>query len=181
MKKLRHFLLVRHRHNWILFLRFGLVGASGVIVNMLTLALLETMGPHETDVWLDLPGLVYNIRWYHIYVTGSFFVANLWNFQLNRSWTFASSKHVGWWREYIPFLCVGLMAQLVGLLVVTMLMNPGSPIALPTDVFDDSDALHKRLYWANFITIAVVTPLSFVLNKLWTFNSVRGETGGRGA
>ena len=33
----------------------------------------------------------------------------------------------------------------------------------------------QRLYWAQLITIAVVTPISFVLNKIWTFSAVRGK------
>jgi membrane fusion protein (multidrug efflux system) len=52
-------------------------------------------------------------------------------------------------------------------------MHHGSPISLPTDSLDDSTGLRTRLYWAQLIVIAVVTPLSFVLNKLWTFAAVR--------
>jgi hypothetical protein len=33
------------------------------------------------------------------------------------------------------------------------------------------------VYWAQLITVALVTPLSFVLNKLWTFRAVRGRSG----
>jgi putative flippase GtrA len=40
--------------------------------------------------------------------------------------------------------------------------------------------MRNRLTWANFIAIAIVTPMSFVFNKLWTFNSVRDQAGGRG-
>lgn len=104
----------------------------------------------------------------------SFLVANLWNFQLNRHFTFRSSKHSGWWREYAPFLAVGLVAQLIGLGLATLLMHPGSPISLPSTVLDNSTGLRTKLYWANLIVIAVTVPLSFVLNKLWTFSSVRG-------
>ena len=49
--------------------------------------------------------------------TIAFLVANLWNFQLNRSWTFRTSKHAAWWREYLPFFSVGLLGQLVGLVL----------------------------------------------------------------
>ena len=52
-------------------------------------------------------------------------------------------------------------------------MHPGSPFSLSTSVFDDSSGFRTRLYWAQLIVIGLVTPLSFVLNKLWTFNSVR--------
>ena len=53
-------------------------------------------------------------------------------------------------------------------------MHPHSPVSLPTSVFDDSSGLRNRLYWSQLIVIGLVTPLSFVLNKLWTFAAVRG-------
>jgi putative flippase GtrA len=40
-------------------------------------------------------------------------------------------------------------------------------------VLDDSTGFRTRLYWAQLIVIGVVMPLSFVLNKLWTFNAMR--------
>lgn len=180
MRRLHHFLLVRHRHNWLLFLRFGLVGASGVVVNLVVLKLLELVGPFYDSVMIDLPGTDFNVRWYHLYVTIAFFVANLWNFQLNRGWTFQSGRHSTWLREYVPFVLVGLASLAVNLLIVTVLMHSDSPLALSRAVFDDSTALRSRLTMANLIAIVVVTPLSFVLNKIWTFSSVRGELGGRG-
>ena len=103
----------------------------------------------------------------------AFLVANLWNFQLNRSWTFRSAGHSRWWGEYWPFLAVGLAGQAIGLALLTVLLHPGSPLALPTSVLDDSSGLRSRLYWGQLIVIAVVTPLGFVLNKLWTFAAVR--------
>ncbi|GAB2597266.1 GtrA family protein [Microlunatus antarcticus] len=174
MKSLGHYVFVRHRQNWNLLFRFGLVGGSGVLINTLALILLKRTGPHFEDVFIDLPGTAFNIRWYHLFLMVSFLVANLWNFQLNRHFTFRSSKHSGWWREYAPFLAVGLVAQLIGLGLATLLMHPGSPISLPSTVLDNSTGLRTKLYWANLIVIAVTVPLSFVLNKLWTFSSVRG-------
>jgi putative flippase GtrA len=165
--------LVRHRRNWILLGRFAVVGLSGVFVNMAVLILAYKLGPPHEDAIVGLPFSDFNVRWYHVYSTIAFMVANLWNFQLNRTWTFQSARHASWWREYWPFLAVGCLGQLVGLLLLTLLMHPGSPIALSTSVFDDSTGFRTRLYWAQLIVIAFVTPLSFVLNKLWTFNAVR--------
>ena len=49
-------------------------------------------------------------------------------------------------------------------------------------MLDDSTGLRNRLYWGQLIVIAVVTPLAFVLNKLWTFAAVRDSPGaGHGA
>ena len=58
--------------------------------------------------------------------TIAFLVANLWNFQLNRLWTFRSAAHASWIKEYLPFLAVGLLGQIVGLGILTLLMHPGS-------------------------------------------------------
>jgi hypothetical protein len=54
-------------------------------------------------------------------------------------------------------------------------MHPGSPLSLPPSIFDDSTGLRTRLYWAQLITVVIITPVSFVLNKLWTFSAVRGK------
>ena len=175
MRRLHDFLFVRHRHNWLLLLRFGIVGASGVLVNLVTLVLVKRLGPDVDQALVSILGTRYNLRWYHVYSTAAFLVANLWNFQLNRSWTFRSGGASGWFREYWPFLMVGLLGQFIGLLLLTSLMHPESFLALPASVFDDSTGLRTRLYWAQLIVIVVVTPLSFVLNKLWTFAAVRAH------
>ena len=174
MRRLSNYIFVRHRHNWTLLFRFGLVGGSGVLVNLLVTILLKRGGPHFENVLIDLPLTDFNVRWYHLYSMIAFFVANLWNFQLNRRFTFRSAQHSGWFREYWPFLAVGLAAQVVGLGILTMLMHPNSFLALPSNVFDNSTGLRTKLYWAQLIVIAVTVPVSFVLNKLWTFSSVRG-------
>lgn len=173
MERIRHFLFVRHRHNWTLLFRFGLVGGSGVLVNLAVTILLKRGGPHFEDVFINLPMTDFNVRWYHLYSMLAFLVANLWNFQLNRMYTFRSARHSGWFREYGPFLAVGLAAQLIGLGFLTLLMHPGSFLALPSNVFDNSTGLRTKLYWAQLIVIAVTVPISFVLNKLWTFSAVR--------
>ena len=165
--------MARHGRNFGLLGRFGLVGASGVLVNLLTLVVLRRLGPHFDDAVVAIGSTGFIIRWYHVYSTVAFLVANLTNFQLNRSWTFRSSRARGWWREYWPFVVVGLGAQVVGLVMLTLLLHPHSPVGLPSDLLDDSSGLRSRLYWAQVIVIVLVTPLSFVHNKLWTFAAVR--------
>lgn len=167
-------LVTRHRRNVALLVRFGLVGATGVVVNLLTLVVLHALGPHFAGAVVGLGPSEFNLRWYHVYSTIAFLVANLSNFQLNRTWTFRSNQAAAWWHEYWPFLTVGLGAQAVGLALLTLLLHPYSPLSLPTELFDDSTVLRSRLLWAQLVVIAVVMPVSFVLNKLWTFAAVRG-------
>jgi putative flippase GtrA len=174
VSRLSHYVFVRHRHNWSLLFRFGLVGGSGVLVNLLVSVLLKRTGPNFEAVAVDLPLTAFNVRWYHLFSMVAFLVANVWNFQLNRRFTFRSAQHSGWWREYGPFLAVGLAAQIVGLGILTLLMHPGSAVSLPSDVFDNSTGLRTKFYWAQLIVIVVTVPVSFVLNKLWTFSAVRG-------
>ncbi|MDO5094180.1 MAG: GtrA family protein [Propionibacteriaceae bacterium] len=163
-------------------LRFGVVGGLGVLVNMVvmvgaakTFPLLwgSSAVPEGEGVWWSIPGTEFNVRWYHIMAAVAFLVANLFNFQLNRWWTFGSHRHAGWFREYWPFLTVGLVALAIGQVIITALMHPHSPIALPTSIFDGSSGLRSRHYWANLISIACTIPVSFVVNKFWTFRAIR--------
>lgn len=163
----------RNRRNLGLFLRFAAVGASGVLVNMVVLIVLKRLGPGVEELFLALPMTRFNVRWYHVFSTGAFLVAIMWNFQLNRSWTFHSAGSAPWWSEFRPFFTVGLLAHVVGLGLLTLLMHSGSPLALPTGLLDDSSGVRTRLYWGQLLVIAAVTPLSFVLHKLWTFSAVR--------
>lgn len=174
MKRISDFLFVRHRHNWLLLIRFGLVGGSGVLVNLLVGIICNKVGPHNDAVMFPLGPTEYNVRWYHLYFLVSFMIANLWNFQLNRFWTFKSTKHARWVTEYLPFLAVGAITMVIGQGIITALMNPTSPIALPADVLDDSSGFRTRYYWAQLISVLVTVPVSFVVNKLWTFRAVRG-------
>ena len=108
-RKLGDLVLVRHRRNFILLARFGAVGLSGVLVNMLALVVVYKLGPGHDSPIVGLPFSDFNVRWYHAYSTIAFLVANLWNFQLNRTWAFQTTRHAAWWKEYWPFLAVGLL------------------------------------------------------------------------
>ena len=75
------------------FVRFGIVGGSGVLVNFVVFYLankgLENgLGLHANDVVAQLGSTRWNVRWYHIMYTLAFLLANTWNYQLNRVWTF---------------------------------------------------------------------------------------------
>lgn len=166
-------LWARHRRSVIQFLKFGMVGGSGVLVNMLVAIICNKIGPTDTGPVWPIPFTDFNIRWYHVYAMIAFLVANVWNFQLNRWWTFKSHLHATWFREYPSFLTVGLMGQLVSFIVLTLLMNTNSPVHLPRSFFDGSTGFRTPFYWAQLISILVAVPVTFIVNKLWTFRAVR--------
>lgn len=151
-----------------------MVGGSGALVNMLVVIILKKVGPSYRDVFIDLPLTDFNVRWYHVIVTIAFLVANFWNFWINRRWTFRTTKHSSWYSEYPPFLAVGAIGQVLSLGLVTALIHSGSPISLSDRLFDDSSGFRTKLYWAQLISIVVVTPVTFLVNKFWTFSAVRG-------
>lgn len=63
---------LRRRNNWVQLVQFGVVGASGYIVNLTAYALL-----------LNQAGLQYVAA-----ATGAFLLAASWNYWWNRTWTF---------------------------------------------------------------------------------------------
>ncbi|MEJ6012668.1 GtrA family protein [Corynebacterium sp. H127] len=157
------------------FIKFGIVGGSGVPVNLLVAALamkisLWTGGPAYHDAVIDIVGTPFNIRGYHVFQAIAFLVANLWNYQLNRSWTFGNLEKRSWLRGFFPFLATGLLAFLVQMFVTTLMLNPTSPLALP-EFLDDSSGLKNRFYWAQAISILVAMPVNFIVNKLWAFRT----------
>lgn len=156
------------------FIKFGIVGGSGTLVNLGATAFSKkvgewTAGISEYEAFMNLFGTEFNIRWYHVFMTIGFLVANTWNYQLNRSWTFRAIHKKSWLRGFFPFLVTGLGAFLVSQVVATLLMNPTSPIALPSDVFDDSTGFRTKFYWATAISIVVSMPVNFIINKFWAF------------
>lgn len=168
----------RYAHTIIQFFKFGMVGGSGVIVNMAVAVAVAKIAlwtgdivPH--DEFLNLLGTRFHIRWYHVFSTIAFVLANLWNFQLNRWWTFKTHGKGGWWKEFVSFFAVGLVSYFVSLGVMTLLMHPDSPLQLSPRVFDNSSGLRNQYYWANMISIIVAMPINFIVNKLWTFRSAR--------
>lgn len=163
------------------FLKFGLVGGAGVLVNMAVYMVanqvaIHAFGSHEYDAFLPLPGTERAIRNYIVYAVLAFLVANLFNFVWNRRWTFKDhhGEAAPFWKEFLPFLLVGSVAQVLGLVILQLLMNRNSPLYLSADYFTDGSPFwSRRAYWAQLIQIVCVMPINFLVNKLWTFRAVR--------
>lgn len=102
---------VRTPGNWLELVRFGVVGASGYVVNLLVFSLtLHGAGAH-----------------YRVAATAAFVVAVANNFFWNRHWTFrARHGHAGF--QAARFLAVSLAAFAFNLLVLELLVGSlGSP------------------------------------------------------
>ena len=96
---------LRHPANWLQLLRFGLVGASGVVVNLATFACA-----------VHLVGLNFRIA-----AVLSFLLAVTNNFVWNRHWTFrARDGHAGF--QAARFLTVSVLAFGVNLAVLEVLV-----------------------------------------------------------
>ena len=94
---------LRRPGNWLELLRFGLVGASGYVVNLVVFTLLV----HAADV--D----------YRLAATGAFLVAVANNFLWNRRWTFRG--HTGRaHRQAVRFLVVSVAAFVLNLAVLEL-------------------------------------------------------------
>ncbi len=85
--------------------KFGIVGASGTIVNLIIFTALQRLTAYP--IWVDF--------------SIGFMFGGVSNYFLNRAWTFRSSRHPG--REGLQFLTVSFIALLVGDSVVFLLEN----------------------------------------------------------
>jgi len=121
--------------NWVALAKFGLVGASGYLVNLAVFAAAFS-----------------GLGFHHIVAAViAFAVAVTSNFHWNRRWTFSAARtETG--AQAMRFLAVSLGGLVINLVVLQLLVSGGA-----TEVVSQA------------IAVAVVMPLNFVGNKLWTF------------
>ncbi|MDU7429988.1 MAG: GtrA family protein [Cutibacterium avidum] len=166
---------IKKRH-FIEFLKFGIVGGSGFVINIVVAIIMNKLNggtEHAQDILFNLAGTRWNFRFTSLVWLVGFVVANVTNFQLNRSWTFKREHRRGWWREFWPFFAVGSVAAIIGMFIKILFTNPTSPIYLPEPWFHESKGFHSREYWSQIFAIIVTMPINFVVNKLWTFRAVK--------
>jgi putative flippase GtrA len=123
------------------FVKFGIVGASGFIVNFAIFSGLQ---------WLD-PAHAQAAHYYAIYSV-AFLSGGVSNYFLNRSWTFRSTGHAG--HEGAKFLSVSVLALLVGLAVSWAVMPYLG---------------HGHKAW--FVSTLAGIVVNFFVNKYWTFRT----------
>jgi dolichol-phosphate mannosyltransferase len=124
------------------FVKFGIVGASGFIVNLVVFTVLQRVVPNHSA----------SAQYTTIYSI-AFLTGGVSNYFLNRVWTFRSKGHAG--KEGVQFLSVSALALLVGL-GVSALVAPYLG--------------HGHRTW--FVATCAGIVVNFFLNKYWTFRSV---------
>jgi putative flippase GtrA len=125
------------------FVKFGIVGASGFVVNFVVFTALQRVVPNHAAT------AQYNF----LYSVG-FLSGGVSNYFLNRAWTFRSTGHAG--KEGVQFLSVSVVALLVGLAV-------GAAVAPVLG--------HGHKTW--FLSTCAGIVVNFFVNKYWTFRSVQ--------
>lgn len=125
------------------FIKFGVVGASGFVVNFAIFTLLQRIVPNHAAP------LQYNVIYSVAFLSGG-----VSNYFLNRAWTFRSTGHVG--KEGLSFMAVSVVALIVGLIVSYMLAT-----------YTDMGHGHKVWFLSTLAGIVV----NFFVNKYWTFRS----------
>ena len=125
------------------FVKFAVVGFSGLLVNLIIFTALQKLDPNHAQK------LHYNV----IYTIG-FLAGGVSNYYLNRIWTFRSTGHAV--KEGAQFLTVSIIALIAGL-VLNMLLGPKLGYG------------HKMWLVATAGGILV----NFFLNKYWTFKHVQ--------
>lgn len=157
------------------FLYFGAIGASGVVVNMIIfIAFNKVVGMHVAmnEYIFSLRWWEFvSFRWHHLGSTISFIVANVWNFYLNKLVNFNEPRSGSGLLLFIKFFMVGLVGLGATLLTTSLVLHSDVLSLFPEYIFDGSSGLRSKLYWANLFGIAVSVPVTFVLNKKWTFGS----------
>jgi dolichol-phosphate mannosyltransferase len=121
------------------FVKFGIVGASGFVVNLIVFTVLQRLIPSHAQ---PVP--------YYIIYSIAFLSGGVSNYYLNRIWTFRSTGHAV--KEGAQFLTVSLIALIVGLIV--------SAIVAPY-------LGHGHKTW--FVATVAGIFVNFFLNKYWTF------------
>ena len=147
------------------FVRFCLVGGSGVIVNLVVFTAVLL-------VWLLVSGHIHSASAMASSVHGlivkkdtagvpaaaaylanaaGFVVSVMTNYYLNRRWTFRSSKDIG--SELPKFFTVSVVAYGGQLAIFWLLREQAHVAPIPSQL----------------IAIVFVMPINFVANKLWSF------------
>jgi len=136
--------LLRHR-----FIKFGVVGASGTVVNVVVLYLAQEIFFRA----IEPPPLRLNVS-----LAVAIFLATINNFLLNRAWT---------WLDRHEHVQTPLLLQF-GQYTIACWLGIALQFAL-THAF----ASHMHYLAANVLAIVIASVANFVVNDHWTFGRLR--------
>ena len=131
------------------FFKFGLVGASGTIVNTVVLYLCQ----EYLLTFIDAPALRLNVS-----LALAILCATVNNFSWNRGWTWAdrgaltSTRWLTQFGQYASACWVGIALQFL----ITKLLSA-----------------HIYYLFANLIAIGMASVFNYLLNDLWTFGGFK--------
>jgi len=127
------------------FIRYCVVGVSGTVIDVATLALLVAVSGIDPQTSSML----------YVFTSIAFVLAFVNNFVLNKLWTFELKEKKNTKRQFVKFL----IASLVGLVLTNLFMG----------LFVVAMGIWH--IWAKLITSAIVLVWNFFANKYWTFKT----------
>jgi putative flippase GtrA len=141
------------RQTFFELLKFGIVGLSGVFVDMAVVVFCREMFGLDERLGA-LPAFV---------------LAVTWNYELNRRYTF-THKPENWWRSYLSFVVVGLLGLGVRLATMHVLIAWLGMTAAKTFKLGPLVLSFLRLsYVASFLGIVAAYLFNFIGSKYWAF------------
>jgi putative flippase GtrA len=143
------------------FIKFAIVGGSGLIVDYVVLNILR----HLLNTSSELA------------VTGGFVTAALSNFYWNRNWVYPESRKVKKRKQLPAFLAVNFVGLLINISTVYLLEVPLSRLmySILNSFGFQRGGTFLGLNITKAIAAVIVMIWNFVVNRLVTF---RGSTGG---
>jgi putative flippase GtrA len=132
---------LRKPANWIQLAKFGVVGASGYVLNLGVYALLLHV----------LKGSTLHHADYIVAATCAFLVAASWNYWWNRHWTFRDQRG-SFALQGARFFVVSGLVYLANIGLLSLLISHGF-----------------GKFESQAVAVIVVMPLNFLGNKLWSF------------
>lgn len=135
------------------FLKFGTVGASGILVNQGVLYASQEYIFHVSHVRDGVDWMRLNLS-----LALAIFFATLNNFFWNRLWTWADRKHhynKPWLTQFGQYVLACWLSIALQVLLTNLL------------------APYLYIYIANLIAIVLTSVLNFILNDIWTFGRMK--------
>ena len=152
-------MIIRNRKEQKRFIKFGMVGAFGAVIDFGVFNL-----------------LIHFIRFKPLYASIiSFICAVVSNFLLNRYWTYPDSRTKGFRRQFFQFVIVSLVG--LGIRSITFSPLEKTLLTFANQIIPQSFIFSPTFIGYNLtlaILILVVMLWNFFVNRFWTFNDVSG-------